>query len=157
MACLIVRKRETSPISNAHVSAVIGPTPAIVRSLLIRSASIGRAEENCGPRGLIRKPNSVGIVVVRACGARQCQAQQAAHSRGEHRGEGCSGRACGPLVQRQGMGRPVLRARISETTVLYFLALSAFARSALGSRLKSAFRKSSASGNAMCRSFVRCN
>jgi hypothetical protein len=31
--CLIVRKRGTSPISKAHVSAVIGPTPGTVLSL----------------------------------------------------------------------------------------------------------------------------
>ena len=41
MACLIVRKRETSPISSAHVSAVIGPTPGTVLSLLILSANNG--------------------------------------------------------------------------------------------------------------------
>ena len=41
MACLIVRKRETSPISKAQVSAVIGPTPGTVLSLLILSVSNG--------------------------------------------------------------------------------------------------------------------
>jgi hypothetical protein len=41
IACLMVRKRETSPISSAHVSAVIGPTPGIVLSRLILSAKTG--------------------------------------------------------------------------------------------------------------------
>src|SRR5437867_11443655 len=40
-AFLIEPKRETSPISSAHVSAVIGPTPGTVLSLLIRSANTG--------------------------------------------------------------------------------------------------------------------
>src|SRR5437879_13570817 len=39
MACLIVRKREASPISSAHVRAVIGPTPGMVLSRLSLSAS----------------------------------------------------------------------------------------------------------------------
>ena|SRR6516165_8048034 len=34
MACRIDRKRATSPISSAQVSAVIGPTPGTVRFLL---------------------------------------------------------------------------------------------------------------------------
>src|SRR5947209_2642296 len=41
MASRIEGKRETSPISSAHVSAVIGPTPGTVLSCLIRSASKG--------------------------------------------------------------------------------------------------------------------
>jgi hypothetical protein len=41
MAFLIEPKRETSPISSAHVSAVIGPTPGTVLSRVIRSANTG--------------------------------------------------------------------------------------------------------------------
>jgi hypothetical protein len=37
----VPRQRETSPISSAHVSAVIGPTPGTVLSLLILSANNG--------------------------------------------------------------------------------------------------------------------
>src|SRR5438876_3036036 len=41
MASRIEGKRETSPISSAQVSAVIGPTPGTVLRRLIRSASKG--------------------------------------------------------------------------------------------------------------------
>src|SRR5216684_6297152 len=41
MASRIEGKRETSPISSAQVSAVMGPTPGTVLSRLIRSASKG--------------------------------------------------------------------------------------------------------------------
>jgi hypothetical protein len=40
MACLIDRKRDTSPISSAQVSAVMGPTPGtILRSLILSPAT----------------------------------------------------------------------------------------------------------------------
>src|SRR5258708_27588742 len=41
MACLTDWKRETSPISRAQVSAVIGPTPGIVLNRSSRSPSSG--------------------------------------------------------------------------------------------------------------------
>src|SRR5713226_8974350 len=41
MACRIDRKRDTSPISSAQVSAVMGPTPGTVLRRLILSHSKG--------------------------------------------------------------------------------------------------------------------